>query len=192
MPKTHEITDLLHAWSKGDSEALTKLIRLVDHELKKVARAYLRRERPGHILQTTALVNEALIKLLKTEEISWENRKQFYALVARRMHQVLVGYAREQLAAKRGNRPEQVDIEDVELLAPGMSEEIIMLHDALTKLAGIDARKANVVELHHFGGLTFEEVADNLGVSRATVEREWSFARSWLRREIYGEPSQSS
>jgi|SRR5215831_6769384 len=184
MPHTHEITELLQAWSNGDAEALNRLIPLVDYELKKVARAHLRRERPGHILQTTALMDEALIRLMETEQISWRDRKQFYSLVARRMHQVLVDYARKQIAAKRGNRPHQVDLKEADAFSPEASEELLMLHEALSKLTTLDPRKASVVELRYFGGLTLEEIAKLLATSKATVEREWALARAWLKCEI--------
>jgi RNA polymerase sigma factor (TIGR02999 family) len=187
MPQTHEITALLQAWSNGESEALAKLIPLVDHELKKIAHAYIRKERPGHILQTTALMDEALIRLMETEKISWTDRKHFYSLAAKRMRQVLIDYARKQMAGKRGNRPDQVDLTDSVPLALEAPEQLIMLHDALTKLASIDERKASVVEHRYFGGFTLEEVAEILGVAQATVDRDWRLARAWLKREIYGE-----
>ena len=195
MPQTHEITELLQAWSNGDSEALDRLIPLVDHELKKIAAAYMRRERPGHVLQTTALMDEALIRLMETEQISWNDRKHFYSLAARRMRQVLIDDARKKKAVKRGNRPDQVDLNDSLPLPPPRAletpEELIMLHDALTKLASFDERKASVVEHRYFGGLTLEEVAETLSVAQSTVEREWRLARAWLKREIYGDPSES-
>jgi RNA polymerase sigma-70 factor, ECF subfamily len=192
MSQTHEITMLLQAWSDGDSEALDKLIPLVDDELKKIARAYMRREKPGHILQTTALMDEALIKLIETEQISWNDRKHFYSFAAKRMRQVLVDYARKQKAGKRGYGPIQVDITDSLLPALEQPEQLIMLNEALTKFARFDARKASVVELRYFGGFTLEEVAKILGVAPGTVEREWRLARSWLKREIDGDPSESS
>lgn len=192
MPQTHEITALLQAWTNGDSEALTKLIPLVDHELKKIAHAYIRKERPGHILQTTALIDEALIRLMETEKISWSDRKHFYSLAAKRMRQVLIDYARKQMAGKRGNRPDQIDLAESVPLALESPEQLIMLHDALTKLANFDERKASVVEYRYFGGFSLEEVAEILGVAQATVEREWRLARTWLKREIYGDLSESS
>lgn len=191
IPNSHEITELLQAWSQGDSEALDKLIPLVDRELKKIAHAYMRKERPGHILQTTALVDEALIRLIRAENIKWDNRKQFYALIARRMRQVLVEYARKQIT-KGGTRVAQVDITEADKLTDKASEELLLLHEALMKLAALDARKANVVEHRYFGGFTFEEIAKLLGVSKATVEREWNLARAWLRREIYGDDALES
>lgn len=192
MPKTHEITELLQAWNDGDSEAFDRLIPLVDHELKKIASAYMRKERPGHILQTTALMDEALIRLMETKEISWNDRKHFYSLAAKRMRQVLIDDARKQMTAKRGNRPNQVDVIDSLPLAFEAPEELIMLHGALTKLASFDERKASVVEHRYFGGFTLEEVAEILGVAQATVEREWRLARAWLKREIYGDVPEGS
>jgi RNA polymerase sigma factor (TIGR02999 family) len=184
MPQTHEITALLQAWTNGDSEALAKLIPLVDYELKRIAHAYMRKERPGHILQTTALMDEALIRLMQTDKISWNDRKHFYSLAAKRMRDVLVDDARRQMAEKRGKRPDQVDLTDAAAQALEAPEQLIMLHDALTKLATIDQRKASVVEHRYFGGFTLKEVAEILGVAQTTVEREWRLARAWLKREI--------
>jgi RNA polymerase sigma factor (TIGR02999 family) len=186
MSRTHEITDLLQAWNNGDSQALAKLIPLVDHELKKIAHAYMLREKPGHTLQTTALVHEALIKLLEGEKIDWQSRRHFYALVARRMRQVLIEHARARLAAKRGGGAEHVEVDEGILLTTEMSEELVMLDEALEKLAKIDDRKAKVVEYRYFGGFTNEEVAELLGIAPSTVDREWRIARSWLKREMTG------
>lgn len=184
MPHTHQITELLQAWSKGDSQALADLIPLVDHELRNIAHAYMKRERTGHILQTTALVAEALIRLLGQDNISWQSRKHFYALVAKRMRQVLIEYAREQLAAKRGNRIEHIDVAEAVWISVEESQELVMLHEALLKLAKLDERKAKTVEYRHFGGYNLEEIAELLEVSQSTVEREWRLARAWLRREM--------
>lgn len=172
----HEITELLKAWSKGEREALEKLVPLVDKELRKIAHKYMRNERREHILQTTALVNEALIKLIR-ENVNWENRKQFYALVAKRMRQVLVDYARQEKKA------EHIEVDEA-LPAQEKSREIILLHDALTKLAKTDERKATIVECRYFIGLTIKEIADLLGISPKTVDRDWEFARAWLKREM--------
>jgi len=172
----HEITELLKAWSSGDTQALEKLVPLVDDELRKIAHNYMRNERSGHILQTTALVNEALIKLIR-ENISWENRKQFYALVAKRMRQVLVDYAR------RTERAGYVDLDDA-VIPDETPKEVLMLDQALTKLASIDQRKETIVECRYFIGLKLEEIAELLGIGQSTVERDWRFARSWLKREM--------
>ena len=191
MPKTHEITDLLHAWSKGDSEALGKLIPLVDQELKKIAHAYMRRERPGHILQTSELVDEALLRLIRAEKINWNNRKQFYALIAYRMRRILVDYARRQITGG-GTRIAQVSVSEADRLTVKASEELLRLHEALTQLATLDARKAKVVELRYFGGYTYDEIAKILDVSKPTVERDWHFARRWLKCEIDGDEALKS
>ena len=172
----HEITELLKAWSNGDKESLDQLVPLVDGELKKIAHKYMRDERAGHILQTTELVHEALIKLIR-ENVNWENRKQFYSIVARRMRQVLIDYAR------KGTKAEHIDVAD-SLLSYERSKELIMLDEALTKLAEFDKRKAKIVEYRHFLGLTIPEVAKLLGIAPKTVERDWDFARTWLKREI--------
>ena len=183
MTREHEITDLLKAWSDGDSQALEKLVPLVDDELKKIAHAYMRRERPQHTLQTTALVNEALIKLLGSERIDWHSRKHFYALVARRMRRVLIDYANRRLAAKRSGAAEHVDLENA-FISPEMSEELRLLDEALTKLAKRDEVKAAIVEYRYFGGYSLKEVGELLDISESKVQREWRFTRSWLRREI--------
>src|SRR5205085_9496299 len=142
------------------------LIPLVDHELKKIAHAYMSHERSGNILQTTALVNEALIRLMEGQAINWESRTHFYSLVARRMRQVLIEYARQQLAAKRGERPEHVNADDAVLMSAEVSQEILMLNDALLKLAEIDSRKSRLVEYRYFGGFSLEEIAVMLEVSQ--------------------------
>jgi RNA polymerase sigma-70 factor, ECF subfamily len=186
MAQTHQITELLEAWSKGDLQALDKLLPLVDHELRKLAHAYMSREKPWHTLQTTALVNEALIRLIG-REITWTSRKQFYALVAKRMRQVLTDHARAQLAARRGGRPELVAIDDVVGLSDEKSREMLMLDEALTKLGEIDERKAKIVEYRYFGGFTLEEVAEILEIAPATIERQWRLARSWLKQQMTGQ-----
>lgn len=172
----HEITKQLNAWSKGDPQALEKLIPLVDKELRKIAKNYLRHERPGNLLQTTALVHEALIKLIR-ENINYENRKQFYVLVANRMRQVLIDYAR------KARRAEYADV-DVEGLPARRSKELIKLDAALEELAKSHARKVMIVECRFFIGLTLKETADLLDVSQTTVDRDWRFARAWLKRAM--------
>lgn len=183
MARDHEITDLLKAWSDGDPEALEKLLPLVDDELKKIAHAYMLRERPGHILRTTALVNEALIKLLGGERIQWESRKHFYALVAKRMRQVLIDYARVRFGRKGPGAAAHVDL-DSAIISPEMSDELRLLDEALTKLAEFDELKAAIVEYRYFGGYTLKEVAELLDISESRVDREWRFTRSWLKREM--------
>lgn len=191
MTNTHEITELLQAWSKGDAEALAKLMPLVDHELRKIAHSYMSKERVDHTLQTTALINEALIRFIEADKIDWQSRVHFYSIVARRMRQILVEHAREQLTAKRGARAEHVNVSDAQHLSTEKSEEVVVLDVALTKLAHIDERKSKIVEYRYFGGFTLPEVAEILNVSPSTVEREWRLARSWLRREMIGDTKTS-
>ena len=178
----NEITKLLKAWRDGDKEALDKLMPMVVGELKKTAKRYMRAERAGNIHQTTSLVHEALIKLFP-EKIDFEDRKHFYALVAKRMRQVLIDEARRR--KKRGKGAlEQLDDSHAESLSFERSKELLLLDQALTKLAKEDELKATIVECHFFIGLTIAEVADLLGLSKTKVERDWSFTRAWLKREM--------
>lgn len=184
MTTTHEITELLLAWSNGDSEALEKLVPLVDRELRRLAHSYMSKERAGHTLQTTALINEALMRLIETDKLNWQGRAHFYSIVAKRMRQVLIEHARGQLTLKRGERAEHVNLSAAGQISTEKSEELLILDAALTKLAEFDERKARVVEYRYFGGFTIEEVAGILDVSPTTVQSEWRLARSWLRREM--------
>ena len=184
MTGTHEITELLLAWSNGDSEALEKLVPLVDCELRRLAHSYMSKERAGHTLQTTALINEALMRLIQADQMNWQGRVHFYSIVARRMRQILIEHAREQLALKRGERAEHVNLSAAGPISTEKSEELLILDAALTKLAEFDERKSKVVEYRYFGGFTIEEVAGILDVSPTTVQSEWRLARSWLRREM--------
>ena len=177
--KTNQITDLLKGWSNGDMKARDELMPLVDPELKKIARAYLHKERPGHILQTTALVNEALTRLLP-KNVSYTNRRHFYGVVAWRMRRILIDYARK---ARRAN---YVGLDGV-AISEQKSEEVIRLEEALTKLAATNERQATVVEYRHFIGLTRKDVAKLLDVSETTVDREWSEARKWLKHQMTGD-----
>jgi RNA polymerase sigma-70 factor, ECF subfamily len=183
MTSEHEITELLKAWSDGDPQAFDKLVPLVDAELRKVAHAYMRRERQGHTLETKALVNEALIRLIGGERIDWHSRKHFYALVAKRMRQVLIDYARTRSADRGPGANEHIDLENA-IITPEMFQELSLLDAALTKLAEFDEFKAVIVEYRFFGGYTLKEVAELLEVSESKVEREWRFTRSWLKKEI--------
>jgi RNA polymerase sigma factor (TIGR02999 family) len=187
MTTTHEITELLLAWSKGDSEALEKLVPLVDRELRRLAHSYMSKERAGHTLQTTALINEALMRLIEADKMNWQGRAHFYSIVARRMRQILIEHAREQLTLKRGERAEHVNLSAAGPISTEKSEELLLLDAALTKLAEFDERKSKVVEYRYFGGFTIEEVASMLDVSPTTVQSEWRLARSWLRREVMGD-----
>ncbi|HJP92260.1 MAG TPA: ECF-type sigma factor [Pyrinomonadaceae bacterium] len=176
----HEITELLHAWKSGDKEALDRLMPLVDPELKKLAHNYMRKERPGSVLQTTALIHEALIRLIK-EKVRLEDRNQFYGFAAKRMRQVLIDYANKQQAAKRGNRPQQVDLVEVEELSEEKSKELVRLDEALAELAKEDERQVAIIEYRFFIGLSIEETATVMGLSPRTVVREWQAAQAWLK-----------
>ena len=183
MTSSHRITALMQSWSRGADEALAELTPLVLAELRILARAYLRRERPDHSLQPTGLVNECYLRLLQTRAVDWQNRAHFFALSARLMRRILVDFARSRQYRKRGGGAEHVTLDDQRLaLEPG--RDLVALDDALTALAAIDERKSQVVEMRFFGGLTNEEAADILGVSAKTVMREWQLAKVWLLREL--------
>ncbi len=180
-----EVTVLLHQWSDGDQHALDRLMPLVYDELRRVAHRRLAGERTGHTLQTTALVHEAYGRLAEAD-LSWQDRAHFFALAARTMRRILVDYARSRLAEKRGGGAEAVPLDQltVELSAGGEDAEILALHDALEALERQDPRKAQVIEAHIFGGLTYEETAEALGISPATVDRDLRLAKAWLAREL--------
>lgn len=184
MKTPQEITDLLLAWERGDQSALEKLLPIVETELRRIAKGYMRHERPGHVLQTTALVNEAYVKLIAQNRVHWENRSHFFAIAAQCMRRVLVDYAKNRLRAKRGSDPQRVELSDAMALSEAKSEELLELDHALHKLATEDNRKVKVVELRYFCGYSAKETAELLNVSEATVARDWRLARSWLRREI--------
>jgi RNA polymerase sigma factor (TIGR02999 family) len=179
-------TQLLLAWGAGDRQALDLMLPLVYEELHRLAAHYLSRERPDHTLQPTALVHEAYLRLVNQHDVDWRNRAQFLGLAAGMMRRILVNHARDRAADKRGGGREQVSLSLVDAPSGGPDVELIALEEALERLAALDQRKARVVELRFFGGLTMEEVAEVLEISRATVEREWSFARAWLYDAIEG------
>lgn len=181
---TSEITNLLIAWSDGDAAALERLVPLVDRELQQLAHHYMSRESPGHPLQTTALVNEAFVRLIDGGRVRWQNRAHFFAVSARLMRRILVDVARARKKLKRGGDAVWVSLDDVPEPAPATDAELIALDDALTALAAFDERKSRVVELRFFGGLTIAETAAVLGVSPITVTRDWDLARAWLAREV--------
>jgi RNA polymerase sigma factor (TIGR02999 family) len=180
----HQVTELLVAWKKGDKRALDRLMPLVEAELRRLAKRYMHGEDKGHMLQTTALVNEAYLRLVDQRNVQWENRAQFYGIAAHLMRRVLIDHARAEHRAKRGGGVQRVPIEEAEGLQTETSEDLLALDDALKRLASIDQRKSKVVVLRYFGGLSIEEIANVLKVSQVTVMREWSMARAWLRREI--------
>jgi len=171
-----EITELLRKWNEGDKDAMNKLMPLVDHDVKRIAHNYMRNERTGHILQTTALVNEALIKLIR-ENISWVNRQQFYGFIAKRMKQVLIDYAR------RAPKVQYVAVEEV-VIPNTKPRDILRLEKALEGLAELDKRKAAIVECRFFIGLTVPEISELLGIGKSTVESDWQFTRSWLKQRM--------
>jgi RNA polymerase sigma-70 factor, ECF subfamily len=178
------VTALLKAWSDGDQTALEALLPLVEQELRRLARHYMRGERPGHTLQPTALVNEAYLRLVDIAHVRWQNRAHFLAVAARTMRRILVDMARAKGYQKRGGRVPVVSLDEVDVAAAGPDADVVALHDALEALAGVDARKAHVVELRYFGGLTVEETAEVVGVAPETVMRDWKFAKVWLLREL--------
>jgi RNA polymerase sigma factor (TIGR02999 family) len=180
---SHEITDLLQAWERGDQSALEKLIPLVETELRRLAKTYMRREKPGHILQTTALINEAYIKLIGQNRVHWQGRSHFYAIAAQCMRRVLTDYAKTRRRAKRGGQAQHISISNA-ILSTEQSEEMLALDAALHKLAEKDERKSKVVELRYFGGYTVAEISEILGISEVTAARDWRLARAWLRREL--------
>ena len=185
-PSAHDVTLLLRAWGGGDKQALDRLTPLVYRELRRIAGRMMAAERPNHTLQATALVNEAYVRLVDTQQVSWQDRAHFFALCARAMREILIDHARARASAKRGG--DQVVIELEEDLAADVSPEanLLELDDALKRLAEIDPRKSQVVELRFFGGLSLEETAEALNVSTKTVQRDWDLARGWLYRELRG------
>jgi RNA polymerase sigma-70 factor (ECF subfamily) len=184
MPSTHEITQLLGAWSAGDENALEKLMPLVYDELHRLARAYMGRERPGHTLQTTALVHEAYLRLIDSGRAGLQDRSHFFALCAKLMRRILVDWARARLSLKRGGDVQILDLEESLVVSPHASSELVALDDALKALEAFDPRKAQIIELRFFGGLSVDETAEVLKVSVETVARDWRLAKSWLRREL--------
>src|SRR6266567_5030251 len=182
----HEVTKLLKDWSGGDETALDKLMPLVYDELHRLAHQHMQREKPGHLLQTSALINEAYVRLVDQPLIQWENRSHFFGIAARLMRRILVDDARKRNSAKRGGSLIQVPLEEATSLADEQSANVAALDDALKLLETIDARQGQIVELRFFGGLSIEETANVLQVSPGTVMRDWTFARAWLRNEMSG------
>jgi RNA polymerase sigma-70 factor, ECF subfamily len=184
MPSSHEVTQLLMAWSEGDQAALEQLTPLIYIELHRLAEGYMQRERPGHLLQTTALVNEAYLRLIDWKNVCWQNRAHFFGVAAQMMRRILVDFARARHQAKRGGELRQVSFDEAAAVTVEQTAELIALDEALERLAAIDPRKSRIVELRFFGGLSEGETAEVLKVSPRTVRREWSLARAWLHREL--------
>jgi len=182
--QTHEVTQLLIDWSNGDRAALDKLVPVVDRELRRLAHHYMSRERADHTLQTTALVNEAFVRLVNRKNIQWQNRAHFFGIAAQLMRAILVDHARSHACAKRGGGAGKLELDEALAVSQQKASEVIALDDALNQLALIDAQQSRIVELRFFGGLTVEEAAEVLHVSPATIKREWSSAKAWLYREL--------
>ncbi|MGH9839359.1 MAG: sigma-70 family RNA polymerase sigma factor [Blastocatellia bacterium] len=185
-PAPQEVTQLLLAWSNGDKAALDRLIPLVHAELRRLAKFCLRNERPGHTLQTSALVNEAYLRLIDVDQVEWRDRAHFFAISAKLMRQILVDFARKRRYQKRGGAAQQVSFDEALAVGEQRNEDLVALDDALEALARIDPRKNQVIEMRFFGGLSVEETAEALQVSADTVMRDWRLARVWLLRELSG------
>lgn len=180
MTMPQEITELLNQWKGGDREALDRLVPIVYADLRQLAKHYLGGERAEHTLQTTALVNEAYMKLAQAESVNWQDRKHFFRVAARIMRHILVNYALAHKADKRGGGQQDLPLDEVMIAAEGRDVEIIALNEALEKLAEVDERKTQLIELRYFAGLDQEQTAEALGISRATLNREWRLAKAWL------------
>jgi RNA polymerase sigma factor (TIGR02999 family) len=180
------ITQLLISWNKGDRTALDEMMPLVYNELKRIASYYLSRERTGHTLQTTALVHEAYMRLVDQQRVDWKNRAHFLGIASEMMRRILVNYARDRAAVKRGGNPQRISLSKLNEAVEQPDVDLLALDQALTELGALDSRKSRIVELKFFGGLTTEEIAEVLEISGATVEREWMVARAWLYRAVVG------
>jgi len=184
QPSPHEVSQLLRAWSSGDEAALQTLIPLVYEELHRIARRYMGREREGHTLQTSALVNEAYLRLVDWKNVEWQNRAHFFAVSAQMMRRILVDFARDRRYLKRGGGALQVSLAEAAGMTSQRGTDLVALDDALNSLAVMDKRKSQVVELRFFGGLSVEETAEVLKVSPETIMRDWRLAKVWLLREL--------
>jgi RNA polymerase sigma factor (TIGR02999 family) len=180
----HEITQLLQAWGEGDGRALEKLMPLVYDELHRLARRYMAGERPGHTLQTSALVNEAYLRLVDVKSLSWQNRAHFFGVSAQLMRRILVDFARSRRSLKRGGETLTVSLEEGSIVSRARGAGVVALDDALKTLAAMDPRRSRVVELRFFGGLSAEESAEVLNVSPETILHDWKLAKAWLLREL--------
>ena len=179
-----EITQLLLAWRKGERSALDELIPLVQTELRRLARNYMRRQKVGHTLQTTALVNEAFVRLVDSNRVNWQDRNHFYAICAQLMRRILVDFARKKASLKRGGERVQVTLGDNVDVSDERDAEVVALDEALERLAKMNERQSRIVELRYFGGLTEDQIAETLDISSRTVRRDWNLARAWLYREL--------
>jgi RNA polymerase sigma factor (TIGR02999 family) len=185
-PSPSDITQLLHAWRGGDQLALERLTTVVYHELHRMAQRYMSRERDGHTLQTTALIGEVYVRLVKANEVPWQDRAHFFAVCAQLMRRILTDFARSHGYQKRGAGAQHIPLNEAMMISPEPTVDLVALEQALTRLSETDLRKSKVVELRFFGGLTIEETAEVLQISPETVTRDWSVARAWLMRELDG------
>ena len=182
----NEVTELLIKWTRGDQRALDDLMPVIHSELRRLARRYMARERPGHTLQTTALINEAYLRLVDQQGVDWQDRAHFFAVAAQIMRHILVDHARKYHAHKRGGGAHKVPLDDVMVANQERAAELVALDDALGELAQLDSRQCQIVELRFFGGLTVEETAEVMKIAPVTVMREWRAARAWLREKCSG------
>jgi RNA polymerase sigma factor (TIGR02999 family) len=181
---SHELTELLRGWDGSDQRSLARIVELAYQELRRLARRCLNRERPGHTIQATALVHEAYLRLVDVQQVQWQDRAHFFAIAAKVMRRILVEYARAHGSSKRGGEMRRVNLDDAVTVCAESDPEIVRLDDALEELAKLDSRKARVVEMRYFGGLTSNEAASVLGISPQSVNRDWSLAKAWLLREM--------
>ena len=181
------ITELLVGYGRGDKEALDQLMPIVYDELRRQAARYLRKERPGHTLQTTALIHEAYVRLVDQRQVQWQNRAHFFGIAAQLMRRILVDHARTKKRVKRGGSDIRVSLADANIAIKGQDLDFVALDEALQRLAQIDEQQSRIVELRFFSGLSVEETAEALGISNATVKRDWSMAKAWLHRELSGD-----
>lgn len=179
-----DVTELLVAWSNGNQAARDQLMSAVYDELHRLARRYMRRESPGHTLQTSALLNEAFLRLVDQKNVQWQNRAHFFGIAAQMMRRILVDYARSRNYEKRGGGARPLSLDESLIVSDARNEEVVNVHEALERLTEFDLRKGQIVELRFFGGLSIEETAEVLGVSPGTVMRDWTLAKAWLRREM--------
>lgn len=185
QPASQSITKMLRQWNDGNGEALDTLLPLVYDELHRQAKRYMRRERANHTLQTSALINEAYLKLIDQRETKWESRTHFFAIAAQAMRRILVDYARQKHSGKRGGVGDDLPLDEMTIAIPdGNNVDLIALDEALSRLTQKDAQQARVVELRYFSGLTLEETAEAMNISRSTAAQDWSMAKTWLRREL--------
>jgi RNA polymerase sigma factor (TIGR02999 family) len=189
--RPENITELLASYGRGDKESLDQLMPIVYEELRRQAARYLRREQAGHTLQTTALIHEAYVRLVDQRNMQWQNRAHFFGIAAQMMRRILVDHARSKKRAKRGGSEVRVSLDEATVAVKGQDLDVVALDEALQRLAEIDEQQSRVVELRFFSGLSVEETAEVMGISKSTVKRDWSMAKAWLHRELSGDISKN-